>query len=160
MLEPPDFDLLITVRQFLDQTRTASLATVDDAGRPHAANVQFARDEGDSLDLLWVSSPRSTHSSHIEKRQQVALTIYAHDDAAANIHGLQLHGTATAVPEHEGLVTCWEPYTQKYPVVLEMVQIREMLEQGTQLFYRFTPTWLRWIDNRVHFGWKVEEELR
>jgi len=159
MSEPCEFDLLVTVRQFLDVTRTASLATADEHGRPHAANVQFAREEEQSLTLVWVSSPNALHSIHIAGRPEVALTIYAHDDSAANIHGVQLYGIAAAVPEHDGLTTCWEPYTRKYPFVTTMAQVREMIEEGRQVFYRFTPHWLRWIDNRQRFGWKVERKL-
>ncbi len=154
---PPEFDLMQTVTRFLDGTRTAALATVDDAGRPHAANVQFVRGQG--LTLYWVSAPASEHSRHLGTRPAVALTVYAHDDTAANIHGLQMHGTAAALPDDDALNHAWDLYTRKYPVVTTMPQVREMVEEGKQRFYRVTPTWLRWIDNRRGFGWKTEKDL-
>jgi len=153
----PDIDLMQTVTRFLDGTRTASLATVDDTGRPHAANVQFVR--GNELTLYWVSSPDSEHSQHLAQRSDVALTVYAHDDTAANIHGLQMRGRASLLPDDEALNTAWDLYTRKYPVVTTMPQVREMVEEGRQRFYRVEPTWLRWIDNRRGFGWKAEMDL-
>lgn len=152
-------ELFAIVRDFLDASRTGSLATVDAEGKPHGANLQLVRAAGDSLDLFWVSSPESAHSRHIADRPDAALTIYAHDDTAANIHGLQLHGQAVAVPEEEAWDLCWDLYTRKYPVVTTMPQVREMVEAGHQQFYRFAPSWLRWIDNRRGFGWKVEATL-
>lgn len=154
MTTPPDFDLTRTVSRFLDGTRTASLATVDDAGRPHAANIQFVR--GDGLVLYWVSSPDSEHSRHLLARPAAAVTVYAHDDTAANIHGLQMRGRAEPVADAN---TAWDLYTRKFPVVTTMPQVREMVDAGKQGFYRFTPTWLRWIDNRRGFGWKIEQAL-
>jgi len=106
-------ELLGVVRAFLDEVRTASLATVRDDGGAHAANVQFARAAGDSVELYWVSSPGSDHSQHLARHPDVAMTIYAHDDAAPNTRGLQLRGTAAAVPEHDAWGVCWDIYTAK-----------------------------------------------
>jgi len=152
-------ELIATVRDFLDAARTGSLATADQAGKPHGANVQMVRAAGASLDLFWVSSPDSQHSKHLARQPAAALTVYAHDDTAANIHGLQMHGRAAAVPEEEAWDVCWDLYTRKYPVVTTMPQVREMVEAGRQQFYRFSPSWLRWIDNRRGFGWKVESRV-
>lgn len=157
-----DFDLIATVTQFLDGCRTASLATADADGRPHAANVQYARGNGDgdsTLTLYWVSDPGSEHSRHLADRPDAGITIYSHDDTATNIHGVQLRGRCEVVPDEEAWGHVWDLYTRKYPVVTTMPQVREMIDDGRQCFYRFTPTWIRWIDNRRGFGWKVERGL-
>ena len=140
---------------FLATSRTLALATVDERSQPHACNVQYAID--DSLRLVWVSSPNSEHSRHIEKDARVAATVYGHDDRAHNIHGLQIRGTAERLTDPGECNAAWELYTTRFAFVAALPQFRELLQK--QAFYRMTPTWARWIDNRKGFGWKVERDL-
>ena len=80
------------VAAFLDTCRTASLATVDEQGCPHGANIQYVRDQNGYL--YFISNPEAAHSRHIARNERVALTIYAHDDRAENIHGVQMRAVA------------------------------------------------------------------
>jgi len=139
------------IQAFLATCKTASLATVDTHGKPFAANLQYVSDE--AMCLYWVSSMSSAHSANIEHRHDVALTIYAHQDDPVNIHGLQLRGTAVMLGNDQ-LGDVYERYAAKYPFVTGPPYDEAM---KLQLFYRFTPTWLRWLDNRKGFGWKVEK---
>ncbi|MFW6335769.1 MAG: pyridoxamine 5'-phosphate oxidase family protein [Phycisphaeraceae bacterium] len=143
------------VGAFLATSRTLALATVDEQGHPHGCNVQYAID--DALRMVWVSSPNSTHSRHIERDGRVAATVYGHDDRAHNIHGLQLRGTAERLTDPGECNAAWELYTTRFAFVAALPQFRELLQK--QAFYRMTPTWARWIDNRKGFGWKVERDL-
>ncbi len=150
------------VSLFLATCRTAAIATVDDDGAPHAANVQYAHDE--DFRLYWVSSPGSVHSENVTRNARAAVTVYAHDDRAENIHGLQLRGTVSTVTDerdgdapHPDWQRVWELYTAKFAFVASSPQLKAAVER--QRFYCFTPAWLRWIDNRVHFGFKVEKAL-
>jgi uncharacterized protein YhbP (UPF0306 family) len=151
----PEFEFDQEVGLFLATCRTAALATVHPDGRPHCANVQYASD--DQWRLYWVSSPQAQHSEHIARDQRVALTIYAADDRAMNIHGLQLTGVCEALEQDEDANRAWEVYTAKFTFVSAMPQFRDAV--ASQTFYRMTPTWLRWIDNRRGFGWKAEKTL-
>lgn len=140
-------DVRDIVRAFLAQCRTATLATVDDAGRPHAANVQVVSDG--QLRLLWVSKPDAAHSRHLARLAHAAVTLYDHDDRPERIRGVQMHGTVEAV-EH---ATAWPVYVARFPFVND-APYRDAVAR--QQFYRLSPTWLRWIDNRVTFGHRVE----
>lgn len=142
---------------FLATCRTASLATVDDQGQPHAANVQYAHDAG--WCLHWVSAPHAAHSQNLAANPRAAVTIYAHQDVPELIHGLQLHGEVDLVIAHGQAEwhRVWDLYTRKYEFVNSLPQMRAAAQK--QKFYRFRPTWLRWIDNRKGFGWKVEKHL-
>ncbi|MEM1107200.1 MAG: pyridoxamine 5'-phosphate oxidase family protein [Planctomycetota bacterium] len=146
---------------FLATCRTASLATVDSApgsiGQPHACNIQYAHADG--FCLHWVSSPNAAHSQHLAANPRAAVTVYAHQDVPELIHGLQFHGEVDLVIEHGQAEwhRVWDLYTSKYEFVNSMPQLRAAAEK--QNFYRFRPTWLRWIDNRKGFGWKVEKNL-
>lgn len=140
----------VPIAAFLAQQRTASLATVDGESNPHAANVQFVHD--DRFDFYFVSSANSAHVRHIALRPQVALTIYAHEDAPDQIHGLQIHGICGELHGDWREQALWI-YAEKYPFVLTPPFL-VLVER--QSFFRIRPTWMRWIDNRRAFGWKEE----
>ena len=152
----PTFDREIDL--FLETCRTASLATVGVEGQPHAANVQYAHDA--AWCLYWISSPASLHSQHLKTNPRSAVTVYAHQDVPELIHGLQLHGEVDLVIAHGEAEwnRVWERYTAKFEFVNALPQMRAEAEK--QMFYRFRPTWMRWIDNRKGFGWKVEKVLK
>lgn len=142
------------ITAFLEAHRTAALATVDADGRPHAANVQYVSDDG--LNLYWVSSPGSEHSLHLADRPDAALTVYAHVDAPDQIHGVQMHGRAEVLSDTAAVTLVRALYEATYPFAAEP-PYRDAV--AAQSFYRFQPTWLRWIDNRQGFGWKMERKL-
>lgn len=149
-----DLSLEQEVSAFLAVCRTATLATVGADGAPHAACVQFAADA--RWRLAWVSATGSEHSQHLADEPRCAMTVYAHDDRPDRIHGLQLHGTATAV-EVDERAAALDLYRVKYPFVADEPYASAIDRQGV---YRFTPTWLRWLDNRRGFRFKVEQTLR
>lgn len=151
--DSPEFDAMI--RSFLQTSRTATLATVNEDGAPAACNVQYAQD--DELNLYFVSNDQSDHSRNIVRDGRVALTVYAHDDRAQNIHGVQIRGVAEALCKAGDCNQAWEIYTSKFTFAAALPQFAEVLRNET--FFRIRPTWLRWIDNRKKFGWKVEKAL-
>lgn len=168
-MSPDEFSFDQEVDLFLGTCRTASLSTVDSGGlsreisgggsggQPHAANVQYAHDA--SWCLYWISSPDSAHSQHLTVNPRGAVTVYAHQDVPELIHGLQMHGQIDLVVEHGQAEwhRVWELYTAKYEFVRSVPQLRKAAEK--QNFYCFRPTWVRWIDNRKGFGWKIEKDL-
>ncbi len=152
---PLAFDQEIAL--FLATARTAGLATTDGDGFPHACNIQFVSDAG--LKLYWVSSPSSAHSVNLTIRPECAITVYAHDDRAENIHGLQMHGLAEEITPQDAprWNDTFDRYTDKFAFVKSNPQLMKAVEN--QSFYCFAPTWLRWIDNRVRFGFKIEKSF-
>lgn len=144
------------LRQFLQHHRTAGIATVDDHGQPHAANVWYASDA--RLRLYFISSPDSAHSRHLLRQPAVALAIYAHVDEPASIHGLQLHGRCEVLdPDSADHEHALDVFSAKYPAIAAGVLLRQRM--ATERFHRVTLTWARWIDNRVKFGFKHEGDL-
>ena len=63
-----------SVDRILDDNRYLVIGSVDEAGTPWTTPVFFARLDTDTL--VWLSSPDSRHSSNIERRPQVALTVF------------------------------------------------------------------------------------
>lgn len=141
------------IETFLATCKTASLATVDSYGSPFAANIQYVHDK--HWRLYWVSSSSSAHSVNIEHQHDAAITIYAHQDQPEQIHGLQLRGQAKMLDEGQA-DEAYRMYSAKYPFVTGPPYDAAIMRQR---FYCFTPTWVRWIDNRNGFGWKFEKEL-
>lgn len=143
-----------SVHAFLSKWRTASLATVDAHNQPHAANVQYVHDE--HWNLYFVSNPASAHSLHVEHQPQVALTVYAHTHAPNRIHGLQIHGICRRITDESESRHAWKLYSSKF-VFVKLPGVRKIVKRES--FYVVTPTWMRWIDNRRGFGFKVEKRL-
>jgi len=141
------------IAAFLAVCRTASLATVDHHGAPYAANIQYVSD--DAWRLYWVSSASAKHSQNLDADPRAAVTIYAHQDSPELIHGLQMRGRAEVLDPSK-VDQALTLYAQKYPFVSGPPYDAAM---RMQLFYRFTPAWLRWIDNREGFGRKFEKTL-
>ena len=104
---------------------------------------------------IGVSSETSTHSRHLRVRPDTAVTVHAAVDDPRLIHGLQMHGRAAAVPVADRDVV-QNLYIERFPFAADP-PYRDALDR--QRFYRFTPTWLRWIDNRRGFGFAVEENI-
>jgi uncharacterized protein YhbP (UPF0306 family) len=157
MTMPDDsIDILREATALLAECRTASIATVDGIGQPHAANIQYVHD--DQLHLYFVSSEDAAHSRHIAVNPAIALTVYhPNDQAPANIHGLQLHGRAKALSNDTECSRALARYNDRFPFIAQDPALRAAVEKQT--FYCITPTWLRLIDNRRGFGWKVEYDF-
>ncbi len=155
-MPPHEIDIKREALTLLARCRTASLATVDADGQPHAANIQYAFD--DQLNLYFISSPDAAHSRHITRNPGVALTVYDHHDAEPQtIHGLQLHALAARVTDPVERAKALALYTARFPFIATDPKLAAAVAQ--QSFYKLTPTWLRLIDNRRGFGWKKEVNL-
>ena len=139
-----------SLRRFLLAQNTMSLATIDDAGRPHAANVYFAPDN--ELNLYFVSDPRSLHSRCMASDPHVAGTVYAPVKMWQQIRGVQFHGACTMIDPGEYAIV-WKIYLDKFPHIHEVESLMR-----SQQFYRIRANWFRYIDNAIHFGHKVETD--
>lgn len=145
------------VATFLAVCRTAALATADAGGVPHAANVQFVADA--RWRLWWLSSPESVHSRHVAERPVASVCVYGHDDRAEQIHGVQMSGVVSEVPtDSTPGVEALGLYRAKLADAVAAVPDFDKVLARMRL-YRFTPGWVRWIDNRNGFGWKRELTL-
>jgi len=144
---PPE--QLSPIRAFLESQSTFSLATVDSAGNPQAAPLFYVSD--DALNLYWLSSPTSRHSLNLIAHPRVAATIYPAVWAWTDIRGLQIEGDAQPVSdldERERILTL---YRAKFPLPPAFdAQI------AASTLYGLKPTWMRWLDNSVRFGHKIE----
>ena len=139
------------VRAFLADHTVLSLATVGPKGEPQAADVYYV--QSDDPVLYFVSGAHSRHAGNIARDPRAAGTIHALSTEWRDIRGVQLEGTCVRITGQER-VKAWTRYTTKYPFVLSDPALIPAL--GTVRMYRFTPHWLRWIDNSIALGHNVE----
>jgi uncharacterized protein YhbP (UPF0306 family) len=140
------------IAEFLASEQTLSLATVDDSGQVHAANLWYAQD--DRGRLYFISHPDSAHSRHLARNPRVAATIHFATARAGEIHGVQLRGRCDLLGELAQELRARSLFAARFPQVLLSPDAAQRLK--SERFYRITPLWLRWIDNRRGFGFKVE----
>jgi uncharacterized protein YhbP (UPF0306 family) len=142
-------DDLSAVRLFLESQSTLALATLDAAGHPQIAPLFYVSDE--ALNLYWLSSSTSRHSVNLTANEHVAATIYPDVWKWTDIRGLQIEGQAQAVTDDELRTYMLNAYRQKFTLPAEF----ELIITNSTL-YVLTPTWIRWLDNSVKFGYKAE----
>jgi uncharacterized protein YhbP (UPF0306 family) len=131
------------------QHSTLTLATTTASGLPQAAPLFFAVDADGSL--IFVSGAESRHSQNIAASDKAAVTIYGDTWNWNEIVGMQMEGSVSAIPAGPERDRAWETYKAKFPFVVNFEN-----EVARSHFYRFTPRWVRMIDNRVRFGYREE----
>lgn len=145
------------IEAFLAANHTVSLATVDDEGAPHAANVLYAPD---GLALYWMSDTESRHSRHIEARQQVTATVAPDYADFRVIRGLQIFGTARRLAGADSVVTAAR-MVSRYGFLAELASgppaLRAAFEKSG--FYCLEAERITLIDNTKGFGHKDTLEL-
>ena len=145
------------IEAFLAAHHTAALATVDEQGAPHAANVLYAPD---GLALYWMSDTQTRHSRHIEVRPRVTATVAPDYTDFRLIRGLQIFGTARRLAGDESLATA-RRMVSRYGFLAELANGSVALRAafGKAGFYCLEPARITLIDNTQGFGHKETLEF-
>jgi uncharacterized protein YhbP (UPF0306 family) len=128
---------------------TLTLATTTASGLPQAASLFFAA-AGDGS-LIFISGAESRHSLNIAANNKAAVTIHGDTWDWNEIVGMQMEGAVSAIPAGPERDAAWDTYKAKFPFVVKFEH-----DVSRSHFYRFTPRWVRLIDNRVRFGYREE----
>lgn len=151
-------DLPEHIAAFLSSHTTLTLATVGPDGAPAAAAVFYAHDE--DLNLYFLSEERTQHGQNLLANGLVAGTIQDDGQDWRAIRGLQVRGRAFPATG-EDLVRAVAVYGRKYAFVAALLAgaggpgvLAGPLAKAR--FWVLRPTWFRWIDNTVRFGFKEE----
>lgn len=137
------------VVELLAETTTLALATASPGGRPFATPVFFAPDE--NLGLIFFSDPDTLHVQHVLERLQAAATIYPATGDWTQIRGLQVAGRVERILPGDAWEQAWDAYVRKFPFVADL---RPLVDASWLLI--LVPSWIRLIDNRRGFGFKLE----
>lgn len=145
-------DLAERVVRLLDASHVMSLATCGIDGA-HAASLFYARD---GLSLLWVSEPRTRHSSELDLDHRVAATIAPDTSDHRAIHGLQVHGTAECITDGIERRRLLGVLTARYSFLAALergsAKIADAFLKAS--VYRLKPARIVLVDNRLGFGHK------
>lgn len=146
------------ITTFLAEHTTVTLATVGTDGAPAAAAVFYAHDA--DLNLYFLSEERTQHGQNLLATPEVAGAIQADGQDWHAIRGLQLRGRATLATGME-LAHAAAVYGRKYAFVAALLAggqgpgvLAGPLARAR--FWVLRPTWIRFIDNTVRFGFKEE----
>lgn len=146
------------IEAFLAAHHTVSLATVDDQGTPHAANVLYAPD---GLGLYWMSDTEARHSRHIEARHRVTATVAPDYADFGKIRGLQIFGSARRIADEKELVLARAIMVARYGFLATLANgpaaLRAAFEKAG--FYSLEAARITLIDNTRGFGHKETLEL-
>lgn len=151
-------DLPERIATFLSSHTTLTLATVGPDGAPAAAAVFYAHDA--DLNLYFLSEERTQHGQNLLANGLVAGTIQDDGQDWRAIRGLQVRGRAFPATGEE-LARAAAVYGRKYAFVAALLAgsggpgvLAGPLAKAR--FWVLRPTWFRWIDNTVRFGFKEE----
>lgn len=121
---------------------------------PHAASVFYAVD--DSLRLIFLSKPTSSHGRHIGQLGRVAVTVTEQYDDWEQIQGVQLWGTAKRL-SGRAKAAAMVVYLRRFPFVRELLDQPRLVEAMRKVaVYRVEPERLAFTDNTTGvFGREV-----
>lgn len=103
------------ITEFIARSRTATLATVSAAGRPHLVAMWYAVIDGD----IWFETKAKSQKA-VNLRRDPTLTVMIEDGLTYDtLRGVSIDGTAEIVTDDQDLlhrvgVSVWERYTGPY----------------------------------------------
>lgn len=118
------------VRGYIEQSRTATLATIGADGRPHLVAMWYAVIDGE----IWFET-KSRSQKAVNLRRDPRVTVLIEDgETYDGLRGLSIDGTAEVVEDPEPLwavgVSVWEryngPYTEEAKPLVELMLIKRV----------------------------------
>jgi uncharacterized protein YhbP (UPF0306 family) len=137
------------VLALLREESTLSLATVSSEGEVSIAPVFYYVDH--HLHLYWFSSAKSEHSRNLRYKSIVSASVYHATAEWKQIRGVQMRGTVQKILGKVERESVSRAYRERFHLG-SIFQIA----MNESVLYRLEPTWIRYLDNGVHFGYKKE----
>ena len=133
------------IAEFVERSRTATLATVSPGGRPHLVAMWYAVLDGE----LWFET-KSKSQKAVNLRRDPTVTVMIEDgDTYDTLRGVSIDGTAEIIDDPETLlrvgISVWERYTGPYTE-----EMRPYVDQmmNNRVAVRVVPTRRRSWDHR------------
>ena len=142
-------DIRQVIREFLETQSTVALSTVNAEGHPETAPVFYVSD--DQFNLYWLSTTQVAHSVNLSAHSQVSGSICPTTWQWEDIAGLQIKGEARAISDERIREQILLIYLRKFQLP---PTFDSMIASST--LYVLRPTWMRWVNNSVTFGYKTE----
>ena len=142
-------DRLELIARLLHAASTLSLSTCDAAGTPCVAPLFYLAD--DDLCLYWFSSSSSRHSRNLKANPAAAVAVYRPTSDWKKICGVQMSGEVSVVRDRARRDSLARSYSERFGLGN---LFRTAISHSS--LYQFRPSWVRYIDNSVRFGYKFE----
>jgi PPOX class probable F420-dependent enzyme len=134
------------IAQFIERSRTATMATVLPNGRPHLVAMWYALIDGE----IWFETKAKSQKA-VNLRRDPTITVMIEDGQTyPTLRGVSIDGTAEIVTEDADLlhrvgVSVWERYTGPYTD-----EMKPFVEQmmNNRIAVRVVPSRLRSWDHR------------
>jgi PPOX class probable F420-dependent enzyme len=134
------------ITEFIDRSRTATMATVSAGGRPHLVAMWYAVLDGE----IWFETKAKSQKA-VNLRRDPTITVMIEDGHTYNtLRGVSIDGTAEIVDADPDLlhrvgVSVWERYTGPYTEEMKPF-VDQMM--NNRVAVRVVPTRLRSWDHR------------
>jgi uncharacterized protein YhbP (UPF0306 family) len=158
---PTPSELRRLAEGLIENQNTMTLATTK-GGEAWAAPVYFVC-RGRSF--YFFSDPASRHIQEALASGQAASAIHAEGSSWKEIRGLQMSGKIESVGAGLDAAGAIRDYMRKFPFVREFFKPGEAFDLAgfsTRFrvrLYRFKPTIVYYLDNRIKFGFREEVNL-
>ena len=140
------------IERLLQSQSTLVLSTVNADGKPHATPLFYLA--GAELELYWFSSDSSQHSGNLTPDHSVAVAIYTSTEHWKEICGVQMRGTVENVTSRKIRRDVTRRYCERFHLGQSFC-----LALASSSLYVLWPSWIRYIDNSRHFGYRSEIRL-
>ncbi len=156
-------DISHSVRKFLSEQSVLTLSVVDDQGCWAAPVLYVADFSTEPFVLYFLSSENSRHIQALNRSHQAAGSIYAdYQGRWQSICGMQTKGHLNVV-EKAHLKRSRTAYFNRFPEIKLLIDTPSD-EQEQRIgaafakshFYRFSPTFVRFINNSDRFAGRSE----
>ena len=121
-------------KYLINSNKYMVISTSDNGGSPWGATVFYACSDG--YDFYFYSSPNSRHCTNLAENPRVSLTIFNSENPIGFYDGIQIEGTASAVPLNELPATIYSYFRKIYPELSDLAvknEISDIQKQHSNL---------------------------
>jgi uncharacterized protein len=158
---PTPFELRHLAEALVEHQSTMTLAT-SKSNQAWAAPIYFVCRANC---FYFFSDPASRHIQEALATGQAAAAIHAEASSWKEIRGLQMSGEIQSVGPGLDAVGAIRDYVKKFPFVREFFKPGDVLDLAgfsarfRVRLYRFRPTIVYYLDNRIRFGFRERVSL-
>ena len=158
---PNKQDLKSLAERLIREQNTLTLATAR-SDIPWAAAVYYVNRE---FTLYFFSDPASRHVQESMKNGQASAAISVPSSTWQDIRGVQASGIVRSVPPGLESIQALRTYLKKYPFTRDFfdsnedINLSAIINKFKVRLYRFQPSLLYYLDNRIRFGFRERVEL-
>jgi hypothetical protein len=160
--KPPSGDeLKQRAEGLIREQNTVTFATASE-NIPWAASVYYANR---GFRLYFFSDPTSRHIQEALKAKQIAGAIFYPASTWREIRGIQTTGVIEPLSPGIEALQALRSYLKKFPFTEDFfhsgqkMDLEGFAKRFKVRFYRFQPTLLYYLDNRIHFSFREKVRL-